>query len=548
MTREEIINEIKRLFDKDKGNTLNKVLKENKEMDDFLQEMINNEPWFENKRRAFSCVARGVFHKVICPTCKHEVPLMKAIYGIKYCSSKCSSNSKELQEARKQTNIRKYGVENPFASEEIKQKIRQKNLENYGVDNPSKSNVVKEKIKSVMVRKYGVEVPLQNKEFRNKFKDTMMQRYGVENALQSEELKQHAVETNQQKYGCNWAFQSKEFKEKSKQTCLERYGVENASQSVEIKNRVKQTCLERYGGSPSQNKLIREKQKATNFERYGVEENAKCPELIAKRIRTVMNDTYERIQRDLSEYVIPLFTKEDYIGINRKIEYKWKCVKCGTIFKSCLASVSIIPRCPKCNEIYSSHEEKDISELISNNYNGKIILHDRHILPSGKEIDIYIPDKKVAIEYNGLYWHSVEKGKDKEYHISKSIECENLGIHLIHVFGNEWNKNKEQISSFILDAIQFDDKSMLFQKHLELCKQDKDNICVSRNYFNSNILIESGCKILKIIEPMPYTFRIKTSNNAEGMDEKNNYMTFYDCGGFVIEPPHPPMEQIWSLN
>lgn len=219
MTREEIINEIKMLFNKDKGNTLNKVLKENSEMDKFLQEMLDNEPWFESKRRAFSCVARGIFHKVVCPTCGQDINVVKAIQGRTHCSSKCNNNDSETRKKAMETNIERYGSENPFASDKIKEKIRKTNIERYGVDNPFKNDEIKKKIKSVMMDRYGVESSLQSKEIREKFKNTMLQRYGVDSPLRSEEIKQRAIQTNLQRFGCEYGFQNEEVKKKIKETC-----------------------------------------------------------------------------------------------------------------------------------------------------------------------------------------------------------------------------------------------------------------------------------------------------------------------------------------
>ena len=600
MTREEIINEIKMLFDKDKGNTLNKVLKENSEMNAFLQEMLDNEPWFENKRRAFSCVARGVFHKVTCHTCGKVIPVMKAMYGRIYCCPDCGRNNHETTKKRIRTNLERYGTENPYASEKIKEKIRKTNLERYGVDNPSKNDGIKKKIKSVMMDRYGVESSLQNKEFREKFKNTMLQRYGVDSPLRSEEIKQRAVQTNLQRFGCEWGFQNEEVKKKSRQTCLERYGVENTAQCEEIRNKIIQTNLSRYNVEfPLQSSEIRQKGiettlekygceciwqneeirneikktnlarygvenpmcceevrnkvKKTNLERYGYEESTQCPELIARRIETVHDKTYERILSELSDDVIPMFTREEYVGLangDDLIEYEWKCVHCGKIFKRSVGNISRAPRCPFCRHAFSSGET-EIINLIKSNCDSEIVLHTRKVLSNGRELDIYIPDRKIAIEYNGLYWHSVENGKDKDYHISKSIECENLGIHLIHVFGNEWKKNKEQISSFILDSILLDDKSRIFEHHLAFCKNDDDAFFVSRNYFNPDILEKCGCEILKTMEPSIHAFSIKNGkicDNPDEFNQLNDYMTFYDCGGFIVMPPRPLVEQLWSMN
>ena len=56
----------------------------------------------------------------------------------------------------------------------------------------------------------------------------------------------------------------------------------------------------------------------------------------------------------------------------------------------------------------------------------------------------YIPNKKLAIEYNGLYWHSELNNTNKNYHLNKTKLCENKDIRLIHIFEDEWN-NKQQI-------------------------------------------------------------------------------------------------------
>lgn len=90
-----------------------------------------------------------------------------------------------------------------------------------------------------------------------------------------------------------------------------------------------------------------------------------------------------------------------------------------------------------------SNKSKAEQYIIDNlNYTGTIIHNDRTILKP-KEIDIYIPELKIGIEYNGLYWHSIENGTDKYSHRNKSLACRKLGIRLIHIF--EFEDLDEQI-------------------------------------------------------------------------------------------------------
>ena len=95
--------------------------------------------------------------------------------------------------------------------------------------------------------------------------------------------------------------------------------------------------------------------------------------------------------------------------------------------------------CPKCgNQL--SYGEEEIANEIGKYY--KVELHNRSVL-NGKEIDIYIPDMKIGIEYNGNKWHCEQFGKDKNYHLNKTIECNNNNVDLIQIFEDEYILHKD---------------------------------------------------------------------------------------------------------
>ena len=86
------------------------------------------------------------------------------------------------------------------------------------------------------------------------------------------------------------------------------------------------------------------------------------------------------------------------------------------------------------NEVYEY-----VKQLITNN---EVLINDRSL---GFELDIYIPEKKLAIEFNGIFWHSQDK-KGKNYHKNKTDGCNGKGIQLLHIFENEWaDENKKEI-------------------------------------------------------------------------------------------------------
>lgn len=100
------------------------------------------------------------------------------------------------------------------------------------------------------------------------------------------------------------------------------------------------------------------------------------------------------------------------------------------------------------------------------------------------EIDISVPSKKLAIEFNGIYWHSESRGRGKEYHIGKTESCEKLGIQLLHVFETEWNSQKEQIKSII--NCKLDLFSNIYDG--ELCKIEEISIESASNFLDVNSL------------------------------------------------------------
>jgi len=75
----------------------------------------------------------------------------------KFCSVKCQTNSKSINQKRKETLIKKWGVDNPMKSREIKLKFNQIILEKWGVDNISKLESTKDKVKKTNLEKWGVE-------------------------------------------------------------------------------------------------------------------------------------------------------------------------------------------------------------------------------------------------------------------------------------------------------------------------------------------------------------------------------------------------------
>ena len=95
--------------------------------------------------------------------------------------------------------------------------------------------------------------------------------------------------------------------------------------------------------------------------------------------------------------------------------------------------------------------EQSIKNFIQFELNLNIEENNKTILTKNQELDILIPNKNIAIEIDGIFWHS-NKFKNKNYHLNKTIECEKKGIKLIHIFEDEWTF-KEEIVKFKLKEL-----------------------------------------------------------------------------------------------
>jgi hypothetical protein len=93
---------------------------------------------------------------------------------------------------------------------------------------------------------------------------------------------------------------------------------------------------------------------------------------------------------------------------------------------------------------WTSKAEIEILDFLTSNGINVEKYRNRGLL-NGSELDLVLPDYNLAIEYNGLYWHTESKGKNSTYHINKTKKCNEIGYSLIHIFEDEWENKKELI-------------------------------------------------------------------------------------------------------
>lgn len=94
----------------------------------------------------------------------------------------------------------------------------------------------------------------------------------------------------------------------------------------------------------------------------------------------------------------------------------------------------------------------------------KIMVGSRLVIPP-RELDIYLPGKKLAIEFDGLFWHSDANDIiTKAYHVGKTEACDEKGIRLIHVFEDEWIEKRRIVESRLKNLLGVYDKTVFARK------------------------------------------------------------------------------------
>lgn len=327
------------------------------------------------------------------------------------CGDKTIKNRREIKgtcrpctkilakEKVKQTNLKRYGTISPAQNVAIKDKIKQTNLERYGVTSASCLEEVKEKIRQTSLARYGTEHASQSEAAKAKRAATNVERYGAENPFQNEDIKDKIKQTNLMKYGTTSAMQSDAIQEKARQTNMARYGAAYPLSTQEIQAKSRATMLKRYGVErPILCPEIKEKTKKTNIKRYGVTHPAMLPEVTRKGMQTRL-ERYGTLQ-------------PQNLGKAEKELAIWI---------------------------------KELGHTIDPTF----------LLPSNQSIDILVPDRKLAIEYCGLYWHNEfsPTPRPRDYHFGKFKETNSLGFRLITIFEDEALQHKYAVQNYLRSVL-----------------------------------------------------------------------------------------------
>ena len=254
------------------------------------------------------------------------------------------------------------------------------------------------KTKESLIKKYGEDY---GKKLSDMSKKGTFEKYGVDhwNQLPENREKQRQIMSD------------KVYQEKLKQGMRDKYGVDNAMEIEEFREKISENHKKL-----AEQGFLKNLKHITNFDKWNDIDFIK---------KTFINKEDKFLMKEFCEFFNITFTgatqrKNHFLGLK---QYE--------------------------NANSRTKTQHSIYEFITSFYKGEVKYNERKVL-SNKELDIYIPEKKFAIEYDGFMFHSFGKSKismfnnaeeeiDARYHLLEKTEmCEEQGIKLFHIWENEW--------------------------------------------------------------------------------------------------------------
>jgi len=212
---------------------------------------------------------------------------------------------------------------------------------------------------------------------------------------------------------------------------------------------------------------------------------SKCRRCLTNEARDFSDTNIKTLER---KHNIKISDKRKTGNGNWEVSIEYECGHTGTETIGSLQRKSkkygeLI--CTKCSTkehapvISESSHERKISFLLKE-LGVKYVSKYRKDYPNGLELDIYVKDKNLGIEADGIYWHSELKGKGRSYHLEKKKYFANLGINVLFFYDSEIDKKYRIVSSMIMNRLGMHD----FRFYARDCEIRKIDSKTAKEFFD----------------------------------------------------------------
>lgn len=469
----------------------NKIVNATRFLDEAIENGVCNQHVVLMTERLY-CILNGIHEIPKCKVCDKELKnfaigrTSECHYDC--CSAKCKANDPDSISKR----VKTYLSRSPEAKLKTKMQTQ-----------------------ATIEQRFGNKCFMKTNYFKQKTLEYIKENGGECNVSQIKEIREKVDKTNEKIYGnkCNLA--NKDQLELKRQTYTRHYGVDHPMKNENFK------------------KQFFDQLEASFGYRF-LYQSPQCIDKVRKN-----RDNRHRMIISKNEFVAPLFDlqSEQNLLCDSK-QYWWQCLECGHCFAAPIIGYSRndgrIVNCPFCNlsnhKTSHSYQELELVDFLRKtfpslkifNSNNKI---NRHIIPP-YEIDVWIPEKNIGIEYNGSFWHSIEflqKYKETDMIdndnmfmcLKKKILCEQKNIHLIHIYEDEWILQKDAIKKLLIDLIL---------QNTFICQDQLSEIIIPYDKYPSFMQIK-GYYLSHITQPM-----LQEHDNM-----KNKKYHIYDSGNLVFK-------------
>lgn len=213
----------------------------------------------------------------------------------------------------------------------------------------------------------------------------------------------------------------------------------------------------------------------------GRKHTVETKKLMADKRKLTETEYIKRVSSRPDQFICLTPYNEYY---DRAVQYlTFRCVICDTRIQHTLMNFERNPLCRTCTPLGSvaQHEIEDFVRSLGVD----VVSGDRTVL-NGKELDIYVPSRMFAIEYNGLYWHSEAASardnlqgdeNEKRKHFTKWKMCANNGVDLMQIYTDEWRERSDIVKSMIKHRLHMTKTALnardLIMKHVSNVERDR---------------------------------------------------------------------------
>lgn len=159
--------------------------------------------------------------------------------------------------------------------------------------------------------------------------------------------------------------------------------------------------------------------------------------------RSIKLDELKKRIDVFSDRLVLITPIEEYRNVGQILEFR--CVSCYKIQRKNLKHLEAAPICFNCHP-KESVAQLEIFEFVKS-LGFEATCSDRNVI-APKELDVYVPSHKLAIEYNGLYYHNANVLAES-YHQDKHELCRKADVRLLSVFSDEWSFKRPIVEDVI---------------------------------------------------------------------------------------------------